>query len=1419
MWLRTFLVEVTRISSRLVQIALVLSPPLVGAVNPHISISPTSGTLGVTSFFETYTGFTPNGGITEYDTYPNGGINIHTLTANNSGASSSSFVLQSQTGNYSAYAVDNASGIHSNTITYAVHVPASTPTITSIAPGSPTASSGNQNVAVFGSQFQSGLTVTVGFPNGGSSTLSGSQIVNVTASSFGMAINFNGIAGSYSIRVNNPDGGQSNTYGFNVGAAASTPTITSISPNSVAVNQPTTVTVNGSNFQSGFSAAVITSVGTYPIASAGLMFISSTQVKVQVTVGGTPPFTATLQITDPGRLSATGTFQVITAGPATGTIRANPSTCQVPAVNGTCTISLIWTTQNASAAQIWVTAAVGSPEPITTGLNGTQSIPWIQAAPQKYVFHLYDYSAGTQGTELANVPVAASGPAMGTTSSIVSVNPTRNTPGSTFTVLGSGLAPGQATIFVQASGGSPAQVGQVRAGPDGSFNNFSYPTQTSSGIGAYTVWAVDSGGATSSTGSFTLYQPTPASIPSCQSNTTTSGCNGDPINTATGNYTYQHTDLTIAGRGLSFAFTRTYNSQSGAQGPIGAGWTHSYMASLAQNSDNSITIHTPDGQELIFDLIGSSYVSRFNGVYSTLQAPSSGAFVLTTKNQISYRFSNSQLISVSDRNGNTIQLSYSNGILTAITDTVGRHLVVSADPSGRITAIVDPAGRSVQYQYDGTGNLIAFTDANGGKFTYAYNGSHQMLTAADALNNTFLTNTYDSLGHVTSQADGMGNLWTYVYDSKSLVTTITDPNGNVSSHLHDASFELLRATDTFGISDLYQYDALGNRIWVQDRNGNASQYNYDLNGNVIAATDAQSQVQAAAYDVQNNPLSRTDALGNQTTFSHDSKGNLVASIDPLGNKMTFSYDSYGELIAKTDAQSNATHYVYDNSGNLTQLIDPIGNKTAYGYDVLGRRTSTTDANGFTTNTTYDANTNIVGVIDPLNNKTQYGYDGNSNRVKVIDPRGKVTVYAYDGNYKLITTTDVLGNKTSNTYDKLRNLASVTDQRGNTTHYGYDSENRLTSTIDPLGNKSTYVYDAVGNRAQLRDPLGNATTYVYDSLNRLVSTKDALGNKATSAFDAVGHLTRKIDQIGNSTMYSYDALGRQNSMLDAAGGVVSFQYDKVGNRIQITDARGKVTQFTFDGLNRFLTTTDPLGNVTTNQYDAVGNLAQTIDGNGNSKNYQYDADRRQVGVIYSTSGSIRYTYDASGNRIQMIDLVGTSIYSYDDLNRLQNYTNPAGGYFHSATTPRRIGLPCNIQVGNRFNMSTMRTIAFPRSRTGTSLPRPTLMMRREKSLESATRTRSQASTPMTPWGRTSAFGTTAERLCSIWRRPHGHRMEIQAPVISQASPRRGCRLRAFPMCITTRVSSPVRHTALLSRTGTVISRRRPDSADRRPTHMI
>ena len=94
------------------------------------------------------------------------------------------------------------------------------PTITSISPTSPVATSQDQNLTVFGSGFQSNLTVDLLANNTPVGHLTGSQIQQVTPTAFVMRINFNGTAGTYAIRVNSPDGGsQSAPYAFNATAA------------------------------------------------------------------------------------------------------------------------------------------------------------------------------------------------------------------------------------------------------------------------------------------------------------------------------------------------------------------------------------------------------------------------------------------------------------------------------------------------------------------------------------------------------------------------------------------------------------------------------------------------------------------------------------------------------------------------------------------------------------------------------------------------------------------------------------------------------------------------------------------------------------------------------------------------------------------------------------------------------------------------------------------------------------------------------------------------------------------------------------------------------------------------------------------------------------------------------------------------
>lgn len=111
----------------------------------------------------------------------------------------------------------NASGCsaYSNEAQAAPKLPR--PVITTIDPSSPTASNQNVAITVNGQDFQQGLTVTAFFPNGGSTELRppGQVLSPVIPTNFRLMITL-GTPGRWQLRVNNPDGQQSDPISVTV---------------------------------------------------------------------------------------------------------------------------------------------------------------------------------------------------------------------------------------------------------------------------------------------------------------------------------------------------------------------------------------------------------------------------------------------------------------------------------------------------------------------------------------------------------------------------------------------------------------------------------------------------------------------------------------------------------------------------------------------------------------------------------------------------------------------------------------------------------------------------------------------------------------------------------------------------------------------------------------------------------------------------------------------------------------------------------------------------------------------------------------------------------------------------------------------------------------------------------------------------
>jgi RHS repeat-associated protein len=954
-------------------------------------------------------------------------------------------------------------------------------------------------------------------------------------------------------------------------------------------------------------------------------------------------------------------------------------------------------------------------------VGSTASVSGVQAA----LIQQYDQS-GTLLISNALIPLLAVDPSEWTSISPGGIG----TFVATGDVSGFGGAPGIGGLqdtgisSVAASGSLSAPSGTVNT-PTGTVGSPNGTVSSPSGLVDYPGGGTDVLTASLFTGpgipvipGYPGYQVPPATSGSPQSNSTT-GYSSEPVNTGTGNYYYQHTDIAIPGRGLPLVFQRGYNAQDTYSGPLGANWSHTYNVVLTQTATGVANIRFGDGHGETFTLSGTTYVPQ-PGAWSTLIANTDGTFTYTQKNHTQYTFSSTgQLTSVSDRNGNTIALLYDgSGNLTQINGTAGRSLVLAYDASNRIATFTDPMGRTVHYSYSANNDLASVTDQAGGVTQYAYDASHRVTSITQPNGATLLQNTYDAQGRVIAQANGRGYSWTFAYNTPGTgQTTITDARGANTIHSYDASLRLIRITDALDHTVSYEYDANNNRISVTNQNGNATNITYDANGNVTSITDPISNATSFTYGANNNLLTAAAPKGATTVFAYDANNNLATVQDASGNKTVFGYDVYGELISKTNAKSQKTTLSYNSFGDLASITNPLGNVISLAYDGVGLLVSITDANRHAASSTYDQLGRLISVLDPLGDKTQFSYDPVGNLLAITDANGHVTSYSYDSVNNLVAATDALGHVTRYGYDNDNNRVSFTNAKGNKTLYSYDSVNRLSTVTDPLSFTTSYSYDSVGNVVSVTDAKGDTNQFAYDALNRLLNISYADGKKVAYSYDANGNRSSMADSHG-TTNYSYDALDRLIAIANPGGKTVGYSYDAVGNRASLSYPDGKSLNYTYDAANHLAQVIDWLGRGTNYSYDPASDLTKIQYPNGAAMGFNYDAANRltqvlniekgipPLSLVYSLDpvgnrttinvngiitnfaydalselvsaqlGSLAptkttWTYDAVGNRLQQASVLGKTNYSYDAADRLltagsRTFTYDANGNRVSVT---------------------------------------------------------------------------------------------------------------------------------------------------------
>jgi RHS repeat-associated protein len=757
---------------------------------------------------------------------------------------------------------------------------------------------------------------------------------------------------------------------------------------------------------------------------------------------------------------------------------------------------------------------------------------------------------------------------------------------------------------------------------------------------------------------------------------------GANVNLGNGNLSLAVRDLALNGTGLDLSLDRYWDSLRNAgfyEFYFGLGWvgTAGNGIGLSVSIDNAdAALWGLDDTLAVFthdptDASGTRYISP-PGIDATLTRNSStGAFTLKFNSGLTYSFdSNGVLLTVSDRNGNTLTWTYDSatGTYTKITDSQGRDTTFTYTTYGSdrfISKITDPAGRIYQYgytpivlqgytyyelttytdpklgitrfAYDTSGNLTRVTTPQGNQTKFGYDASARVTSltrVTDLVNDTGPTTSFSylaadgscpsgSLGK-TQVTDPNSHTTTYCYDGQLRATKVIDAKGKTRSTGYTSNNDPSSSTDAKNQTTTFGYDANNSPTWSQS----------PQEGTTNRPTFAYGDTQNNPYD----PTKYTDPQGNNWNYAYDTTGNMTSKSEgaaPGQNPIKFTYNANGTTKSALDAKGTQTaacpvdaqlgnqrgtycySYVYDASNpkllkqmTITQPA-PLGPEVV-NYDSLGRVSSATDGKGQTTSYTYDDLDRVTQISFAGGSSVSFGYDGDDNQTSRTDSSGTHS-YSYDALNRLTQETIPVGQTLSYSYDPASNLTSVTDASG-VTQYTYDVTNLVATLTEPGGAQTSFGYDDNGDRTTIAYPNGVTLTLAYDASRRLTSI---VGKNA-----------------GGSTLTSFSY-----SYANGSGADTDL-------RQSVTDATGLKTSYSYDTLNR-LTQAQNTANNWQYSYDVNGNMtSKTV--NGVTTNYSYNGANELTNTGYG--------YDANGNETQAPSLSSIVYNSQDQTTSI----TPTGG---------------------------------------------------------------------------------------------------------------------------------------------------------------
>ncbi|GAA2896456.1 DUF6531 domain-containing protein [Nonomuraea rubra] len=644
---------------------------------------------------------------------------------------------------------------------------------------------------------------------------------------------------------------------------------------------------------------------------------------------------------------------------------------------------------------------------------------------------------------------------------------------------------------------------------------------------------------------------------------------------------------------------------------------------------------------------------------------------------------------ITDRNGNRLDVRYTDGLPSEIVHSGGYHLDIETS-QGRVVEIrLRGAGqRLLSYAYDEAGDLTEVTNSSGLPLRFTYDDDGRLTRWKDRLG-TWYAYTYDLEGRcvygtgsagvfntelsygdgVTRARDSLGHVTTYHHNELLQVTAETDPLGHTTRYLWDHHDRLLARTDALGRTTRYTYDEAGAPLSVTRPDGATSRCTRDALHLPVTVTGFDGATTILRHDARGNLVAilRHDDRGNlvatpDTTRAYDDRGHLTTITDALGHTHTITSDPAGLPLTITDPTGATTRCERDAFGRVTSVTDPLGHTTHYTWTVEGRPATCTGPGGAVERWTYDAENNLVEHVDAMGEPTRFEIGPFDVPTARTTPDGARLEFAYDTELRLTKVTNPQGLTWHYTYDPVGNLVQETDFDHRVLSYLHNPVGNLTERINGAGQSTSFVYDVldrlIGRRAGDR-----LTTFDYDPLGRLVHAANPDAD-LTIGRDARGRVVRETCN-GRTLTSAYDALGRRVLRRTPSGAETVWTYDARDLPLTLETA-GQTLHFTHDQAGRETSRTFGAGIALLHDWDDDGRLhSQTLTSGPagrmvQRRTYGYRRDGELTEIDDLLSGRRRFDLDPAG-RVTAVHATGRpETYRYNTAGQITDATWPAPG---------------------------------------------------------------------------------------------------------------------------------------------------------------